>query len=59
MGITDVALRQRLHRVRSERLPAYMRAVVGEECDGSPREMQEGWDVLCAHIPGLRSATGT
>lgn len=59
MGISAEALRQRLHRVRSERMPALMRAVLGDQCDGSPREMQEGWDVLCAHIPGLRVATGT
>lgn len=59
MGVSPEALRQRLHRVRSERMPALMRAVLRDQCDGSPREMQEGWDVLCAHIPGLRAATGT
>jgi RNA polymerase sigma factor (sigma-70 family) len=59
MGVSAECVRTRLHRVRAERLPALMRAALADQCDGSPREMQESWEVLCAHIPGLRSATGT
>ncbi len=58
LRISGEALRQRLHRVRSEKLPAVLRALLWEQSAG-PGDFAEGWDCLCEHIPGLRAATGT